>query len=132
MRIQGVDATSVAAFSLTPKLIRLWKETSGIERNHLDPDFLGKDRVRNRLILYPKARREDDSSTDFTAHGRDALREVKPRKCVRDDKNLVPQNICVGQGRPPLQFTGTINEATPSAFAIRESGSSYFRIDQRA
>src|SRR5207245_263041 len=27
--IQGVEATSVAALSLTPKLIRLWKEPSG-------------------------------------------------------------------------------------------------------
>src|ERR1700730_1568298 len=35
IRIQGVDATSVAAFSLTPKLIRFWKKTSDIERNHL-------------------------------------------------------------------------------------------------
>jgi hypothetical protein len=60
------------------------------------------------------------------------LREIKSRKCVRDDENLVPQNICVGQDCPPLQLTGTINEATPSALAIRESWSSYFRIDQRA
>ena len=89
IRIQGVDATSVAAFSLTPKLIRFWKEPSGIERNHLDPDFLGKDRVRNRLILDPKARREDHSSADLTACGRNALREIKSQKYVRDDENLV-------------------------------------------
>src|SRR6202790_2788405 len=106
IRIQGVDATFVAAFRLTPKLIRLWKEPSGIERNHLDPDSLGEDRVRNRLILDPKARREDDSSADFTAHGRDALREVKPRNCVRDDEEFVPQNICVGQGRPRCDLQG--------------------------
>src|ERR1700686_2429130 len=113
IRIQGVDATSVAAFSLTPKLIRFWKEPSGIERNHLDPDFLGEDRVRNRLILYPKARREDDSSADLTAHSRDALREIKPRNCVRDYEEFVPQNICVGQGCPPAATNGRINEATP-------------------
>src|ERR1700692_1242592 len=106
MRIQGVDTTSVAAFGLTPKLIRLWKKPSGIERDHVDPDFLGEDRVRNRLILYPKARREDDSSADLTAHSRDALREIKPRKCVRDYEEFVPQNICVGQGCPPLQLMG--------------------------
>jgi len=39
-------------------------------------------------------------AVDLMAHGRDALREIKPRKCVRDDEKLVPLNICVGQGRP--------------------------------
>jgi hypothetical protein len=28
------------------------------------------------------------------------LREIKSRKCVRDDKDCIPQNICVGQGCP--------------------------------
>jgi hypothetical protein len=106
MRIQGVDATSVAAFGLTPKLIRLWKEPSGIERNHLDPDFLGKDRFRNHLILDPKARREDHSSADLTACDCDALREIKSRKCVRDDESLVPQIFRVGQGRPRCNSQG--------------------------
>jgi hypothetical protein len=59
------------------------------------------------------------------------LREIKSWKCVRDDEELVPQNIGVGQGCPPLQLTRTINEATPSSLAIRESGSSYFRIELR-
>jgi hypothetical protein len=130
--IQGADATSVTALSLSPKLIRLRKEPPRIQRDNVDLQFLGEDRLGNRLILYAEARREDDSAADFTAHGRDALREVKPRKCDRDDEKLVPRNICVGQGRPPLQCTGTINEATRLALAIRESGSSYFRIDQRA
>src|ERR1700686_3281868 len=35
IRVQGEEATSVATFSLTPKLIRFWKEPPGIERNHL-------------------------------------------------------------------------------------------------
>jgi hypothetical protein len=41
------------------------------------------------------------------------LREIKPRKFIRDDENLVPQNIFFGQGCPPAATNGRINEATP-------------------
>lgn len=98
--VHGSDAPTVSPLGLSPKGVRLGKQPPGIERDHVDFEFLCEDCVCNRLILDTEASREHDPAPNLTPDCRKALREIRMRKCVRDDEDLIPQNICAGQGCP--------------------------------
>src|SRR5208282_369432 len=74
--IERRNSPAISVFRLRPDLIGLRKQTSGIERHHLNPGGLLKYRMRDYLVLDTEARGEYDPAMQETADCRDTLHHV--------------------------------------------------------
>ena len=102
--IERRNSAAVLPFRLSPELIGLRKQTSRIERHHLNLKGLPEYRMRDRLALKPEARGEYDPASHKAADCRHTLHQVaikaRFRKRKIDGARLMTINHRVGHGAP--------------------------------
>ena len=80
------NTAAIARFRPAPKLVRLGKQSPGVEGDDVNRQILYEDCVRNRLILKPETRREHDSIRDVFADRRHALLKIKSCAFARQSR----------------------------------------------
>ena len=83
------NTAAIARFRPAPKLVRLGKQSPGVEGDDVNRQILYEDCVRNRLILKPETRREHDSTRDVVADRRHALLKIKSCAFARQSRGCV-------------------------------------------
>jgi len=77
------DPGAVTALSRRPDIVRLRKQTPSVQRRYVDRQPLRKKRVRNRLILEPKARGQNDGPADAGTNCGKAFEQVETAELSR-------------------------------------------------